>query len=68
MKHISTKLRERDTVKLNAQFNKIEDRMNTLENQMEKDEEKIRLQAEENYEKINVNISNISQYAYFFKA
>ena len=49
------------TVKLEAQFNKTDKRINTLENEMEKAEEKIGLQAEENYEKIIVNISNISK-------
>ena len=57
---------EKDTVNLEAQFNKTEDRINTLENEMEKAEEKIGLQAEENYEKIIVNISNISKSAYIF--
>ena len=59
---------EKDTVKLEAQFNKTENRIKTLENEMEKAKEKIRLHAEENYAKINVNISNISKYAYFFHA
>ena len=57
---------EKDTVNLEAQFNKTKNRIHTLENEMEKAEEKIRLQAEENYEKIIVNISNISKYAYIF--
>ena len=55
---------EKETVKLEAQFNKTENRIHTLENEMEKAEEKIRLQAEEHYEKINLDISNISKYAY----
>ena len=62
----SITLTENDTVKLEAQFNKTKDRIHTLENEMEKAEEKIGLQVEENYEKIIVNISNISKYAYIF--
>ena len=40
--YISTTLAEKDTVNLEAQFNKTEDRIQTLENEMEKAEEKIR--------------------------
>ena len=51
---------------LEAKFDKTDERINTLENKTEKAEEKIKLQAEENYKILNRNISNISKYAYFF--
>ena len=62
----SITLTENDTVKLETQFNKTEDRIHTLKNEMEKAEEKIRLRAEDSYEKIIINISNISKYAYIY--